>query len=58
MLWTFAILLVALWAMGMLTSYTMGGFLHILLPAALVLMFVRLLQGRRAAEKHAPETGN
>ena len=45
MLW-FVVLLV-LWALGMVTSYTMGGFIHILLLIALVTVLIRVIQGRR-----------
>jgi hypothetical protein len=47
MLETIAILLVILWALGLLSSYTMGGFIHILLVIAVVVVAVRLIQGRR-----------
>lgn len=47
MLWTLAILLVVLWALGLVTSYTLGGFIHILLVVAVVVVVVRLIQGRR-----------
>lgn len=46
MLWTIAVLLLLLWAAGMLTSYTMGGLIHVLLIAMVVLVAVRLIQGR------------
>ena len=46
MLWTIAIVLLALWALGLVTSFTMGGFIHILIVAAVVLVLVRLIQGR------------
>ena len=46
MLWTICIILLVLWALGMATAYTMGGLLHLLLVIALVVMVVRLLQGR------------
>ena len=49
MLWTIAILLLVLWALGLVTSYTLGGFTHILIVAAVVLVLVRLIQGRRIA---------
>jgi hypothetical protein len=49
MLWTIAILLLVLWALGLVTSYTLGGFIHILIVAAVVLVLVRLIQGRRIA---------
>ncbi len=48
MLWTFAVILVVLWLLGFMTSYTAAGWLHILLVVALVLIVVRLLQGRSA----------
>jgi len=47
MLWTLAVLLVVLWALGLVTSYTLGGFIHILLVLALVAVVIRLIQGRR-----------
>ncbi len=48
MLWTICVILFVLWALGMATSYTMGGFLHILLVLALVVIVINLIQGRRA----------
>jgi hypothetical protein len=47
MLWTIFVVLVALWLLGMLTSYTAGGLIHILLVIGLVVLVIRLLQGRR-----------
>ena len=47
MLWTVAVVLFVLWALGLATSYTMGGFVHILLVLALIAVAVRLIQGRR-----------
>ena len=47
MLWTLALILVVLWLLGMITSYTAGGLIHILLVVALVVVVIRLLQGRR-----------
>ena len=47
MLWTIAIVLFVIWGVGLLSSYTMGGVLHVLLVAALVVAAVRLLRGRR-----------
>jgi hypothetical protein len=47
MLWTIAVLLLILWLLGMVSSYTIGGFIHILLVVAVVMMLVRLIQGRR-----------
>jgi hypothetical protein len=49
MLSTLLIVLVVLWLLGMVSSYTMGGFIHILLVVALVLLVLRLVQGRRLA---------
>ena len=46
MLWTIAVLLLVLWALGLVSSYTLGGFIHILLVAAIVIVAVRLIQGR------------
>ena len=48
MLWTICVILFVLWALGMVTSYTMGGLLHILLVLALVVIVINLIQGRRA----------
>jgi hypothetical protein len=47
MLWTIAIVLLVLWALGMVSSVTMGGFIHLLIVAAIVLVLVRVIQGRR-----------
>ena len=47
MLWTIAVVLLVLWAVGLLSSYAMGGFIHILLVVAIVVVLVRLIQGRR-----------
>ena len=47
MLWTIFVVLLVLWALGMVTSYTMGGFIHILLVIALVTVLIRVIQGRR-----------
>lgn len=49
MLWTLAVILLALWLLGLVSSYTMGGFIHILLVVAIVVVLVRLIQGRRVA---------
>ncbi|MBK8869950.1 MAG: lmo0937 family membrane protein [Elusimicrobia bacterium] len=46
MLWTIALVFLVLWGLGFVSSYTMGGFIHILLVAAVVLVLVRLIQGR------------
>jgi uncharacterized membrane protein YtjA (UPF0391 family) len=47
MLWTIFVILLILWALGLVTSYTMGGFVHILLVIALIVLVVNLIQGRR-----------
>ncbi len=48
MLWTICVILLVLWALGMVTSYTAGGLLHILLVVALVMVVVNLILGRRS----------
>ena len=48
MLWTICVILLILWAVGMVTSYTMGGLLHILLILAVNVLVFRLIQGRRS----------
>ena len=48
MLWTIFVILLVLWLMGVVTSYTLGGFIHVLLVVAVVLAIMQLLQGRRA----------
>jgi hypothetical protein len=48
MLWTIALVLFVLWALGLMSAYTMGGFVHILLVLALVVVVINVLQGRRA----------
>jgi len=47
MLWTIAIILVILWLLGFVSSYTMGGFIHILLVIAIIVVLVRVIQGRK-----------
>jgi hypothetical protein len=47
LLWTVAIVLLLLWAIGMVTSYTIGGFVHVLLLVALIAVLIRVIQGRR-----------
>jgi hypothetical protein len=47
MLWTIFVILLVLWLLGIVTSYTMGGFIHILLVVAVVILIVNLIQGRR-----------
>lgn len=46
MLYTIAAILVILWLLGLITSYTVGGFIHILLVIAIILVLIRLIQGR------------
>jgi hypothetical protein len=46
MLWTIFVILVVLWLLGIVTSYTLGGFIHILLVVAVVVLLIRLIQGR------------
>ena len=46
MLWTVFVVLLVLWALGMVSSYTIGGFIHVLLVVALVVLVIRLVQGR------------
>jgi len=47
MLWTICLILLVLWALGLATSYTAGGLIHVLLVIAVVVVVIRLLQGRR-----------
>lgn len=49
MLWTIFVILLVLWLLGLVSSYTLGGFIHILLVLALVVLVVNLLSGRRGA---------
>jgi Family of unknown function (DUF5670) len=46
MLWTIAVILLILWLLGMVSSYTLGGFIHILLVLAVIAVLVRIIQGR------------
>ena len=48
MLWTIFVILLVLWLLGLVTSYTLGGFVHILLVLAVVVLVINLLQGRKA----------
>ena len=48
MLWTIFVILLVLWLLGLVRSYTMGGFIHILLVLAVVILIINLLSGRRA----------
>ena len=47
MLWTIFVILLILWGLGLMTSYTMGGFIHILLVIAIVVVLVQVIQGRK-----------
>jgi hypothetical protein len=47
MLWTIAVIMVILWLLGFVTSYTMGGFIHVLLVIAIVVVLVRVITGRK-----------
>ncbi len=47
MLWTIAIILIVLWLLGMITSYTLGGFIHILLVIAIIVILVRVIRGEK-----------
>jgi Family of unknown function (DUF5670) len=49
MLWTIAVVLLVLWLLGLVSAYTMGGFIHILLVVAIVMVLVNLISGRRAS---------
>jgi hypothetical protein len=49
MIWTIAVVLLVLWALGLVTSTTMGGFIHILLVLAVIIVLVRVIQGRSVA---------
>jgi hypothetical protein len=47
LLWTIFVILLVLWLLGMVSSYTLGGFIHILLVLAIVVVLIRVIQGRR-----------
>ena len=47
MLWTIAVVLLVLWVLGLVSSYTLGGFVHVLLVLAVVVVLIRVVQGRR-----------
>lgn len=47
MLWTISIVLIALWLIGVITSFTIGGFIHILLVIAVITILVRIIKGRK-----------
>lgn len=48
MLWTIALILLVLWLLGLVSSYTLGGFIHILLVVAIIIVIVNFVQGRRS----------
>jgi hypothetical protein len=50
MLWTIFVILVVLWLLGIVTSYTMGGFIHLLLVLAVIVLLIRVLQGRSVVD--------
>ena len=47
MLWTIAVILMVLWLLGLVTGYTIGNFIHILLVVAIIIVLIRVIQGRR-----------
>ncbi len=47
MLWTIAVILLVLWGLGLVTSYTIGGYIHVLLVLAVIVALIRVIQGRR-----------
>jgi len=47
MLWTIALILIILWVLGLVSSYTMGGLIHVLLIIAIVVVLIRVIQGRK-----------
>lgn len=51
MLWTLAIIFVLLWALGLISSYTLGGYVHLLVVVAVVLFLIRIIQGRRTRRR-------
>ena len=54
MLWTIAVILIALWLLGLVSGYTMGNFIHILLVIAIVIVLVRVIQGRKILWRFGP----
>ena len=49
MLWTIVVIMLVLWVLGLVTSYTLGGFIHILLVVALVILLLNVIRGRKVA---------
>ena len=47
MLWTIAVIMIVLWLLGLVSGYTMGNFIHILLVIAIIIVLVRVIQGRK-----------
>lgn len=47
MLWTIAVVLIVLWVLGLVSAYTLGGFIHLLLVLAVIVILIRIIQGRR-----------
>lgn len=47
MLWTIAVILLVLWVLGLVSSYTLGGFIHLLLVVAVIVVLIRVIQGRK-----------
>lgn len=47
MLWTIAVILLVLWGLGMISAYTVGGYIHILLVVAVIVVLIRVIKGRR-----------
>jgi len=47
MLWTIAVILIVLWLLGLVTSYTLGGFIHILFVIAIIIVLIRLIKGEK-----------
>jgi hypothetical protein len=47
MLWTIAVVLIVLWVLGLVSSYTMGGFIHLLIVLAIVVVLIRIIQGKK-----------
>lgn len=47
MLWTLAVILIVMWLLGLVSSYTLGGFIHILLVLAIITILIRVIQGQR-----------
>jgi len=56
MLWAIAIIIILLWAIGLITSYTLGGFIHVLVVVAVVLLLVRIIRGPARKEREHTST--